>query len=97
MVGGVPSTQWVTISEALPCLLDTGTAAQPEPTYTATQQQTLDRSGVLFSLPASDLKAGDRLTFTRGQTGNFVVKADPANISTLNGPHHREHRVEETP
>lgn len=97
VVSGQPVTTWATVTENLPCLLDAGTAALPEPTYTAQQQQAYDRAGTLFTLAAADMKPGDRVVLTRGQSGTFLVKPDPATVSTLTGPHHREYRVEETP
>lgn len=97
IVGGVPTTTWATLTEALPCLLDVGTASLPEPTYTAQQQQAYDRAGTLFTLPTADVKPGDRVVLTRGAAGTFLVKPDPAGVATLTGPHHREYRVEETP
>lgn len=96
-VNGVPTTVWNVIATDVPCLLDAGTTGQPEPTYTATQQQALDRSGIFFTLPTSDVKSGDRVTLTAGQVGTFLIKADPANVSTLRGVSHREHRCEEVP
>lgn len=81
----------------MPCLLDAGTASLPEPTYTSEQQRTLDRSATLLTLPSADVRPGDRLTMTRGATGTFLVKPDPASVATLLGPHHKEFRVEETP
>jgi hypothetical protein len=97
VVSGMPTTTWNTILSDLPCLLDAGTQGQPEPQYTATQQTTLDRSGLLFALPTADLKPGDRVVLTRGQSGTFVIKPAPSNVSTLSGVHHREFRCEEVP
>jgi hypothetical protein len=97
IVDGESVIIWAAVTTDLPCLLDVGTASMPEPTYTAEQQRTLDRSGTLFTLPTSDVKPGDRVVLTRGQSGTFLVKPDPATVSTLTGPHHREFRVEETP
>lgn len=95
-VDGIPTQVWSTIATNVPCLLDAGDS-QAEPTYTALQQQTADRSGVVFFLPAQDVKPGDRITLSRGATGVFLIKPDPALRSTLAKPSHREFRCEEVP
>lgn len=97
VVSGQSVTTWHTVAYDVPCLLDVGTRSLPEPSYTAEQQRTLDRSGTLFALPAADVKPGDRVVLTRGASGTFLVKPDPATVSTLTGAHHKEFRVEEVP
>lgn len=86
--------EWSTVTASLPCLLSTATA-QAEPTYSAEQQRTLDRTGTLFTAADADLLPGDRVLFTRGAVGRYLVKPDPANVSTLHGPLHCEFRVEQ--
>jgi hypothetical protein len=90
-------TAWQTVASDLPCLLDVGTVGEPEPTYTGEQQRYLDRSGTLLTLASADLQPADRVLMTRGQSGTFVVRPDPAKVSTLTGVSHHEHRVGEVP
>ncbi|GAB2934112.1 hypothetical protein GCM10027047_33150 [Rhodococcus aerolatus] len=96
-VDGMVSYVWTTIATDVSCLLDAQTPAAPTPTYTATQQQTADRAGLLLAAPTTPIKAGDRVTGIRGFTGRFLVGADPALISTLVAPSHYEFRVSEVP
>ena len=90
------ATTWGVVVADLPCFLD-ASGHQLDPTLSETAQQRLDRTGTLFTLPAADVLPGDRVVLTRGAVGTFLVRQDPANVATLQGPSHAEHRVEEVP
>lgn len=86
--------EWSTVAEGLPCLLSVD-GLQRERSESQTQRP-FDRTGILFAGPTADLLPGDRLIFTRGVSGTYLVKPDAATVATLSGTSHREFAVEQT-
>lgn len=87
----MPSHEWSTVATNVPCLLD-ATRSEREDTG---EQQTRDRAGVLTVGPHPDLKPGDVVTITRGPSGTFNLRPEPAERWNFYGISHREFDVAE--
>lgn len=88
---GSPVYTWSTVAQNVPCLLD---APKGEDERTG-EQQSKDRAGRLTVGPHPELKPGDVVRITRGPSGTFELRPDPAERWSFVGLSHREYDVVE--
>lgn len=74
-LNGYESQVWVTVKTGERCFLDLGFIRQgKDPQWTPEAGRAADRSGVLFTLPTTTIRPGDRIKMTKGPVGTFAVE-----------------------
>jgi len=74
-VDGIPAMDWRTVSTGEHCRVDLSfIRSGKDPQWTPEAGRPADRTGVLYVMPASKAKVGDRLVFTLGPRGTFLVE-----------------------
>ena len=73
-VDGALELQFVRIATNVKCYLDLAFIRKgKDPMWTPEAGRPSDRSGVLFMLPAVEIKSGQRIEMTRGPDGQFEI------------------------
>ncbi len=95
-VDGMPQHQWVVKGTAIPCRVDLQFIRQgKDPLWTPEAGRASDRTGVLFIMPSSQVKSGDRIFVSRGPAGTFQIEGAVDEAWDKDTRHHIELGIKE--